>query len=139
MTNKSIKECIKEYFKTCPYLDLLSGLNMTKSWDINPIERPIILGSNVLGNITHRSFEFMITTGIFNPSTELENLENLHLFESITEWVYQNSKKGIMPSLNNDEEVISMSVETGGYIFNDDKSEGTYRVTCKMLYDKREE
>ena len=108
MTSKPIIECVKEYFESCPYLELLNGLNIKDNaiWSIDQIETPMILGTNVLGNITHRQFEFMIVSGIFDPSTELENLENLHLFENVTEWVYQNFRNGIKPSLNDNEEVI---------------------------------
>ena len=137
MNSKPIKECVKEYFNSCPYLSILNK-GEEKGWDIDPIDKPIILGSNVLGNLTHRSFEFMIVTSVFNPKEDLENVENMNLFENITEWIYQNIKSGNKPSLNDNEEVMSMSVEAGGYTFNDDNTEGVYQITCNMLYDKKE-
>ena len=80
----------------------------------------------------------MIVTSVFNPKEDLENVENMNLFENITEWIYQNIKSGNKPSLNDNEEVMSMSVEAGGYTFNDDNTEGVYQITCNMLYDKKE-
>lgn len=142
MTNKPIIECIKEYLKNCPYLTLLENFDTestSKGYSVQQIEELMIIGTNVLGNITHRECKFMIVTSVLNPSLDLENLKNLHLFESMTEWCYQNTRKRIFPSLNDNEEVESISVETGEFIFNDDNTTFKYQITCKMLYDKKEE
>lgn len=139
MTNKPIIEAIKEYLKDCPYLSLLDSDNDTKGYSVDKIDEPIIIGTNVLGNITHRECKFMIVTSVFNPSLDLDNLKNLNLFENVSEWFYQNTKKRIFPILNDNYEIESISALTGEFVFNDDKTEGTYQIICKMLYDKKEE
>ena len=111
--NKAIIDCIKEYFKTCPHLSELAKINVDylnieskdcEYWSIEQNEAPIILGKNVIGTKTHRQCQFVIASrAFFNPLKDTQNIENLHLFEKIAEWVYQNNKKRIYPELNDNE------------------------------------
>ena len=101
--NKSIIECIKEYLKNCPYLNELSqidvdylnmGDNDREYWSLEQVEAPIILKKNVLGTKTERQCQFIIASrSFFNPLKDTQNIKNIHLYEKIAEWFYQNTKK----------------------------------------------
>lgn len=148
--NKAIIDCIKEYFKTCPHLSELSKINVDylnieskdcEYWSIEQEEAPIILGKNVLGTKTHRQCQFLIASrAFFNPLKDTQNIENLHLFEKIAEWVYQNNKKRIYPELNDNEIPTSLEVITGGFLYGTDRTNtiARYQMSCKLLYDKEE-
>jgi hypothetical protein len=148
--NKAIIDCIKEYFKTCPHLSELAKINVDylnieskdcEYWSIEQNEAPIILGENVIGTKTHRQCQFVIASrAFFNPLKDTQNIENLHLFEKIAEWVYQNNKKRIYPELNDNEIPTSLEVITGGFLYGTDRTNtiARYQMNCKLLYDKEE-
>ncbi len=150
MKEKAIIECIKEYFKTCPYLNELSQINVDylnmdakdrEYWSIEPLEVPIILKRNVLGTKTERQCQFILASrSFFNPLKDTQNIENLHLFENIAEWIYQNNRKKIFPTLNDGETVMSFEVMTGGYLYGVDKSNtiARYQMQCRLTYEKKE-
>lgn len=148
--SKPIIECVKEYMKQCPYLNELSKINIDylnmgdndfEYWSIEKVEAPIILKKNVLGTKTERQCQFIIASrSFFNPLKDTQNIENLNLFENIAEWFYQNTKKGILPVLNDDETSISIEATAGGYLYgtNKDNTFARYQMSCKLLYEKKE-
>lgn len=148
---KAIIDCIKEYLKNCPYLSELSQINVDyldtetndrEYWSLEPLEVPIILKKNVLGTKTERQCQFILATrSFFNPMVDAQNIKNLHLFEKIAEWFYQNTKKQNLPKLNIGEIATSIESTTGGYLYglNRDNTIARYQMTCKLLYEKKEE
>lgn len=149
--SKPIIECIKEYIKECPYLNELSKINVDylemenndfEYWSIEKVEAPTIVKKNVLGTKTERQYQFIIASRSFiNPHIDTQNIDNLNLFEKIEEWFYQNSKNGILPKLNDDETAISIEATTPGYLYGTNKEYtiARYQMSCKLLYEKREE
>lgn len=152
MENKAIIECIKEYFKKCPYLNELTKINVDylntgenndhEYWSIEKVEAPTILKKNVLGTKTKRQCQFIIASrSFFNPLVDTQNIKNLHLFEKIEEWLYQNSKKGILPELNDGERAIEIKTTAPGYLYGTtkDNTVARYQMSCALLYEKEEE
>lgn len=149
--SKPIIECIKEYIKKCPYLNELSKINVDylemenndfEYWSIEKVEAPTIIKKNVLGTKTERQCQFIIASRSFiNPHVDTQNIDNLNLFEKIEEWFYRNSKNGILPELNDDETAISIEATTPGYLYGTNKEYtiARYQMSCKLLYEKREE
>lgn len=150
MENKAIIECIKDYFKKCPYLGDLAKINVDylnvnsndcEYWSIEQVEAPLILGTNVLKTKTHRQCQFVIASrAFFNPLKDTQNIENLHLFEKIAHWVCQNNFKSKYPKLNEGEVSTSLEITNGGYLYGTDKTNtiARYEMSCKLLYDKEE-
>ncbi len=148
--SKAIIECVKDYLKKCPYLDKLAEINVDylnmdakdhEYWSIEALEVPIILKRNVLGTMTERQCQFILASrSFFNPLVDTQNIKNLHLFENIAEWLYQNNRKKIFPTLNEGEIVKSIEVTTGGYLYgtNNDNTIARYQMECKLIYKKKE-
>lgn len=148
--NKAIIDCVKDYMKTCPYLNELSQINVDyldvdskdcEYWSIEPLEVPIVLKSNVLRTKTERQCQFILATrSFFNPLVDTQNINNLHLFEKIAEWFFQNTKNKILPELNDGEFATSIEATTSGYLYgtNKDNTIARYQMTCKLLYEKEE-
>lgn len=148
---KPIIKCIKEYMKTCPYLNELSKINVDylnmgekdfEFWSIEQIEAPLILKKNVLRTKTERQCVFVIASrSFFNPLTDVENIKNLNLFENIAEWFYQNTKKKNLPQLNDDETPESLEVVDCGFLYGTNKENtlARYQMKCRLLYEKKEE
>lgn len=150
-SDKARIERIKEYFKNCPYLNQLSEIkvdyldvdnNDREYWSIEQVEAPIILHSNVLGTKTERQCEFIIASrSYFNPLVDTQNIENLHLFEKIADWLYSNSKSGNLPTLNEGETATKIEAINSGYLYGTDRTNtlARYQVLCRLFYEKREE
>jgi len=148
---KAIIDCVKEYLKTCPYLDDLSQISVNyldtdardrEYWSLEPLEVPIVLKTNVLKTKSERQCQFILATrSFFNPLVDTQNTERLHIFEKIAEWFIQNTKNGILPKLNEGETATSIEATTGGYLYglNNDNTIARYEMTCKLLYEKKEE
>lgn len=148
--NKAIIDCVKDYMKTCPYLNELSRINVDyldvdskdcEYWSIEPLEVPTVLRTNVLRTKTERQCQFILATrSFFNPLVDTQNINNLHLFEKIAEWFFQNTKNKILPELNDGEFATSIEATTSGYLYgtNKDNTIARYQMTCKLLYEKEE-
>lgn len=148
--SKAIIDCVKKYFKECPHLDDLAKINVDylnmdakdyEYWSLEPLEVPVILKKNVIGTKTTRQSQFILATRAFiNPLVDTQNIQNLHLFENIAEWIHENNKNKIFPILNDDETVISLKVTTGGYLYgtNQENTIARYQMQCRMIYEKKE-
>lgn len=148
---KPIIEYIKEYMKDCPYLNELSKINIDylnmgdddfEYWSLEKVEAPTVLKRNVLGTRTERQCQFIIASrSFFNPLVDTQNVENLELFEKIEEWFRQNTKKKLLPILNDGETATSIEATTPGYLYgtNKDNTIARYQMSCKLLYDKEED
>ena len=148
---KPIIECIKGYMKDCPYLNELSKINIDylnmgdddfEYWSLEKVEAPTVLKRNVLGTRTERQYQFIIASrSFFNPLVDTQNVENLDLFEKIEEWFRQNTKKKLLPILNDGETATSIEATTPGYLYgtNKDNTIARYQMSCKLLYDKEED
>ena len=148
---KPIIKCIKEYMKDCPYLNELSKINIDylnmgdddfEYWSLEKVEAPTVLKRNVLGTRTERQCQFIIASrSFFNPLVDTQNVENLDLFEKIEEWFRQNTKKKLLPILNDGETATSIEATTPGYLYgtNKDNTIARYQMSCKLLYDKEED
>ena len=150
MSEPIIKK-IKEYMKNCPYLNDLSKINVDylnvgdnefEYWSIEQVEAPIILKRNVLGTKTERQCVFVIASrSFFNPLTDTQQIENLHLFEKIAEWYHMNTKNKILPELNDGETSTGIEVMDCGFLYgiNEKSTLARYQMRCRLLYEKKEE
>lgn len=151
MDEKAIIECIKDFFKSCPYLDELTKIkvdyldNESKDynyWSLESIGTPRILKKNVIGTKTERQINFVLATrSFFNPSVDVQNIKNLHIFDKIADWLYESTKNKNLPILNDGESAISIEALDSPYLFGTDKTNtlARYQMPCKMIYEKREE
>lgn len=148
----AIIKCVKKFIQDeCPYLDDLAKINVDylnpdskdyESWSLEPIEVPMILKKNVLGTKTRRQCQFVLATrSFFNVIEDTQNIKNLYLFEKIAEWFYQCTKSRNLPILNEGETSVSIESTSGGYLYgtNAQATLARYQMTCKFIYDKKEE
>lgn len=150
MEEKAIIECIKEYYKKCPYMDELAKINVDylnvdakdiEWWSLEQKDAPLILKGNVLRTKTERQCQFVLATrSFFNPLDDEQNIKNLLLFEKIADWTYQNNIKKIFPILNAGEESLNIEITTPGFLYGTDKTNTIARYQCegKLIYEKKE-
>ena len=151
--SKPIIKCIKEYMKTCPYLEDLAKIKVDfldpgdkskdkECWSIEKVEAPIVLKGNVLGTRTQRQCVFIIASHTFhNPLVDTPNIDNLQLYDNIAEWFLQKSRRKELPILNEGEIPIKIEAIDSGFLYglNEKSTLARYQMRCRLLYEKEEE
>ncbi len=143
MENKSIIECIRTYFEKCPYLsdldinvDYLS--DETECYSIEEIPSTIVRKRFIDGS-SERQCQFVFASRLFFGTLEnQQNINNLHLFEKITNWLEENTEKGILPKLNNNQEATSIEALSSGYLYgtDNDRKYARYQIQCQLIYEE---
>lgn len=143
MENKSIIECIRTYFEKCPYLNDLD-INVdylsdeTECYSIEEIPSTIVRKRFIDGS-SERQCQFVFASRLFFGTLEnQQNINNLHLFEKITNWLEENTEKGILPKLNNNQEVTSIEALSSGYLYgtDNDRKYARYQIQCQLIYEE---
>lgn len=140
-----IIEAIRDYIKNCPALGELTEVNVdfldaeVGDYSIeevicNPVVRRFVDGSE------ERQFLFVFASRRFySTDSNRQNIENLHLFDQIYEWLEQNNNNGVFPALDDGFEPISIGALTGGYIqfVSNGQQSARYQIQCKLTYKKK--
>ena len=140
---KPIVEMVRDYFKTCPLLsedikvDFLDSEEESFSIEVtpvNPIVRRYVDGSS------ERQFLFTLASRRFYATDgNRQNIDNLNLFEHLNMWLENNMYDGILPEMAENQEPLSVTAVTGGYLFsvNDGKQNARYQIQCKLTYREK--
>lgn len=143
--NKSIIECIQTYFEDCPYLnDLDINVDylgdMAESYSIEEIPSAIIVKEYIDGS-SERQCRFVFASRVFFNNTEnKQRIDNLHLFEKIANWLESNTKKEVLPELNDKQKATSIKAISSGYLYGTDNSNqyARYQIQCQLVYEEEE-
>lgn len=142
---KAIIECIKDYFKDCPYLNDLDinidYLGDDANYSIEETPATIIIREFVDGS-SERQCQFVFASRMFFGTVEnQQNISNLHLFEKIANWLESNTKKGILPQLNEGQTATRIEALSSGYLYGTDNVNqyARYQIQCRLIYEEEEE
>lgn len=143
--SKPIIEAVKEYLEACPELGELAKVNVDflgkedGSYSIeetpaNPVLRNFVDGS--------RECQFLFifaSRSFYSTDTNRENIDNLHLFEKLSEWIDNNNRNDVFPDLGESREPLSVEITTAGYLFsvNDGQRCARYQIQCRLTYKER--
>lgn len=139
---KPIIECLKEYFETFPELGGLATVKVdflgkdAGSYSLEetpavPVVREFVDGSREC------QFIFVLASRNFYAiDMNRQNIDNLHIFERLRDWLSDNATQDIFPDLGDEREVQSLTTQTGGYLFSvaDGKRTARYQIQCKLIY-----
>ena len=140
---KSIIECIQEYFKQCPYLnDLDINIDFLDSeeecYSIEEVPSTIILKEYIDGS-SERQCQFVFASRVFFGTLEnQQNINNLHLFEKIANWLESNTQNDVLPKLNKNQTPTSIKAMSSGYLYGTDSSSqyARYQIQCQLIYEE---
>lgn len=143
--SKPIIEAVKEYLEACPELGALAKVKVDFLGDkegsysieetpANPVVRSFVDGS--------RECQFLFifaSRNFYATDASRENIDNLHLYEKLSEWIDDNNRQGIFPELGEDREAEKVEITTGGYLFgvNDGQRCARYQIQCRLTYKER--
>lgn len=140
MQDENVLDILKEYFSKCEYIDNLKidYLSEGKAWSLEQKGTPVQLKKSVLGN-RKMQLSFTLATRIFvNSITDENQSKILGTFNDISEWMYQQTRKHNLPSLNDGEMAESLEATSNAFLFavNKDRTEARYEMPCKFIYTK---
>lgn len=135
-------EAIRTYIATCPYLDSYTAVNVdylvdkTKAYSVNSGAgyNPVV-ETDILGN-QRKQFLFMLDSKFYWNEEAQNNIDNSKFYENFSEWLENNSRGDIFPTLDSGETPIKIEALTNGYLFQTNTDEAIYRIQCRLEYSK---
>lgn len=139
--NTTIIDAVREFLLTCPLLaggklnvDFLPEEATGCSVDVVPVT-PIV--KRYLGGSTLRQFAFVVATRTYYGDFIRQQLDNLAVFESLTEWLEEQDRAGSFPDLGEGRQARRLEVTTSGYVFAPDTETARYQIQCRLEYWQR--
>ena len=136
-------DSVRNYIADCPYLDEFTAVNV--NYLVNKITaysvnegasyNPVI-EEDILGN-EYSQFQFTFDAK-FNWNEEVQNnVDNSVFFENFSNWLKDNNKNKIFPSLEMENITItSIEANSNGYIFDTNSDEAIYRISWVMYFTR---
>ena len=135
-------DSIREYIAKCPYLEEYVEVNVdylkdkVVAYSVNPsVGFNPVVSEDVVGN-QERQFLFTFDSKLYWNSEVQNNIDNSKFYEDFSNWLENNNKNGIFPTLQKGETPIKIEALTNGYIFQTNSDEAIYRIQCKFNYMK---
>lgn len=135
-------DSIREYISKCPYLEEYIEVNVdylkdkVVAYSVNPsVGFNPVVSEDVVGN-QERQFLFTFDSKLYWNSEVQNNIDNSKFYEDFSNWLENNNKNGIFPTLQKGETPIKIEALTNGYIFQTNSDEAIYRIQCKLEYTK---
>lgn len=143
-----IIEAIRDYIRTCPYLqefegaegiikvnvDYLEGLSTTYSIEevpVNPIIKTYVNGGSI------RQFQFIFASREPYGADVLQNISNSGFYEDFANWIEQNNNNDVFPLLGDNYESQEIKVLSPGYAFQVDVDKARYQIELRLKYYKQ--
>ena len=135
-------DSLRDYIATCPYLDEFTAVNVNYlvdkvtaySVNENASYDPVI-DRDILGN-EFCQFQFTFDAK-FNWNDEIQNnVDNSKFFEDFSNWLKQNDKNKIFPTIEGNITITSIGANSNGYIFDTNSNQAIYRISCVMNYTR---
>lgn len=134
-------ESIRNYIATCPYLDTFAAVNVeylvdkVKAYSVNegagynPVVSETITGDKEM------QFQFTFDAKFYWNEEVSNNVNNSEFFEKFRDWLEQNNRNGVFPSVTGITPE-SINATSNGYIFATNADVAIYRISCVFNYIK---
>ena len=135
----SILSIVKTYLQS--YSELKSGAPMwvdylgdtPTQYSIAPLPGSKVIETYLDGS-SLREFPFAFQSMEYTAD-ELERLETNGFFEEFADWLDTQTNLEALPTLNNNQEAVSIEALGWAYLFEQGKSDtGIYQIQCKLTY-----
>jgi hypothetical protein len=81
-----------------------------------------------------REYPFLIQS-VESTADELERLENSGFYETLADWLEEQTKAGNLPNLGTGKTAESIEAVSWGFVYEQGASNtGIYQITCKLAY-----
>ena len=83
-----------------------------------------------------REFPFLIQS-VESTVDELERIENSGFYESLADWLEEQTDAENFPNLGTGKTAESIEAMTWGFVYEQSESQtGIYQITCKLVYEQ---
>lgn len=134
----TIIDAVRSFLLTCPLLadgklnvDFLPEEAAGWSVDVTPVA-PVV--KRYLGGSTRRQFAFLVATRTYYGDFVRQQLDNLAVFEALTEWLEAQNAAGTLPDLGEGRKALGLEVTTSGYVFAPGTETARYQIQCRLEY-----
>lgn len=134
----TVIQSLWDYFLTCPLMgdrkinvDFLPEKSLEYSIDTTPateIVKQYVDGSSV------RQYLFVIRSVQDYGSGVLQNIANSGFFESLSNWLEEQTRKKNFPALPSGKEPQKIEAQSTGYLFVSGPDTGKYQIQCRLQY-----
>lgn len=134
----TVIDAVRRFLLTCPLLaggklnvDFLPEEASGCSVDVVPVT-PVM--KRYLGGSTRRQFAFLVATRTYYGDFVRQQLDNLAVFEGLTEWLEEQDRTGNLPDLGEGRRAQKLEVTTSGYVFAPNTETARYQIQCRLEY-----
>ncbi len=135
----TIAESVRSFLKTCPALedgrlnvDFLPEEAASRSVDVTPAA-PVL--KRYIDGSTLRQFSFALAARALYGEEIRQQLDNLALFESFSDWLDQKNRARCFPDLGSGRRVTGLEVTNSGHVSAPGVNAARYQIQCRMLYE----
>lgn len=136
----NIVESVREFIKTCPYLDEFHrgiGVDFLKeketSYMIESVPADPVV-KTYLGGDTVRQFVFAFSSRESYGEDVRQNLENTGFYEHFADWMEEQTKSKKLPELGEGKQAMLIEATSTGYPYDTDVKTAQYRIQCRLVY-----
>ena len=132
---------IRDYFATCPLLSTNRALNVDflskdiTEYSIETEPHTLIVETYIDGS-SIRKCNFIFASREFYNQDSMQNLENIQFYDNLISWIENNNLKGILPTLDEGQTALEISVNTAGYLLDEDLKTARYQIKCSLEYQQ---
>ena len=131
---------LRNYFLNFPNLKEDSALNVDflstddieysiSAMPTNPVVTQYLDGSAI------KQFNFFFESREYQNIDSEQNIKNMAFYDSLSEWIFNNNVRGVLPTLSDSTKISQkLEVTTGGYIFDENQKTARYQIQCKLTY-----
>lgn len=142
----TILDSIKDYITTCPHLKLFQDAFIDINVDYSEGDKASTYSINValcepilktyIGGSTERQFLFTFDSVEYFGSEVGQHIESIGFYELFAQWLEDNSRNRILPTMGTGKEALTIKALTGGYLFDNqaDGSLARYSIQCQLTY-----
>ncbi|NFS12783.1 chloramphenicol resistance protein [Clostridium botulinum] len=94
----------------------------------NPILKKFVDGSS------ERQFLFVFASREFYGQDVFQNIDNIGFYDKLSEWLEDNTRRGILPKLEEKKQALSIKAISNGYAFNTDETLARYQIQIQLKY-----
>lgn len=136
----SMIQSVRDYFLT--YSGMADALIHVDALGSTPIEYAVIPApgprkvEEYLDGKTKREYPFLIQS-VFSTADEAERIENSGFYETLADWLEEQTEAGNLPTLDAGKTAESIEAVTWGFVYEQGESgTGIYQITCKLVYEQ---
>lgn len=136
----SMIESVRDFLLT--YSGMANALIHVDALGNTPIEYAVIplpgdrKIAEYLDGKTQREYPFLIQS-VFSTADEAERIENSGFYETLADWLEEQSDAGNLPTLGSGKTAESINAVSWGFVYEQGESgTGIYQISCVLRYEQ---